>query len=114
CRRCAQRNKKTHEEFLKEVESLTNGDYEVLSEYENAKTKVKFRHKVCGNKFLKTPNLFLRGQHCPYCGNKRSSESHRKSYEDIKSELKTLNGFEDYNLISIQEGLMLTLEHKKC
>lgn len=114
CRRCSQKNKKSHDTFIKEVKELTNNEYEVLSKYENAKTKVKFKHKICGKEFLKTPNLFLSGQYCPDCGNKRTAESHRKSYEDIKSELKTLNGFEDYNLISIQEGLMLTLEHKKC
>lgn len=114
CRRCNQKTRKTHEQFLKEVKELTGDDYEVLSEYFNAKTKVKFRHKVCGHEFEKSPNMFLRGQYCPKCGNKRSADANRKSLEDVLGELNNVEDFKYYDFISMAEGLMIKLRHTEC
>ena len=59
--------KKTTEQFKKEVLDLVGNEYSVIEPYENAHTKIQFRHNTCGNIFLMKSNDFLRGRRCPKC-----------------------------------------------
>lgn len=58
---------KTTEKFKMEVYNLVENDYDVLGDYVNRHTKIKFKHNVCGNVYEVTPAVFLRGRRCPNC-----------------------------------------------
>lgn len=67
CPNCFGKKQKTTKEFKKEVEDLGNGEYKLLSEYKNNKTKVEILHKKCNRLFHMRPNDFQQGNRCPYC-----------------------------------------------
>lgn len=77
---------KTHEQFLSQVEYNFGGSLEVLTNYKNAKTKVKVRCKMHNHMFDATPNDLCQGHGCPKCGG-----SYKKSHEDFVSELYLVN-----------------------
>ena len=70
--------KKTHEEFLEQIQDRLN-EYEVLSKYDGATKKVRFRHKKCGCEFEMKPMHFVYGQGCRKCAwkdvNKKTEEA---------------------------------------
>lgn len=86
--------KKTHEEFVKEVYSLVNEEYEVITKYENSKTKLTMRHNGCGNIYDVKPNVFLGGSRCPICSIKVRSDKKKKTQEQFESELYEVFGRE--------------------
>lgn len=57
----------TQEEFEKRVKELSNDEIIVLGEYQNNRTKVKFKHKVCGTEWETVPDVIFRGSGCPIC-----------------------------------------------
>ena len=61
----------TTEDFKKTIFELTGDEFELLSEYKTAKTKVLMRHKKCGNEFEIKPDNFKCGNRCPFCAGKR-------------------------------------------
>lgn len=67
CIYCCGNNVKTTEEFKK----LLDRDYELLSEYKNANTKVCLKHD-CGFIYEVTPHNYLTGKRCPQCMRKQS------------------------------------------
>lgn len=74
--------KKTNVEFVQEVINQVGDEYEVLSEYVNAKTKVSFLHKSCGHTFEMMPQKFvLYGQRCPKHKGDRISKSKTKTHQ---------------------------------
>ena len=82
--------------FKDKVNTLTNGEYELLGEYEKTHTKTKFKHLKCGQEFEMTPHNFLSGQRCPYCRYKSRNAGGRKSYAPFKKEVQdiTNNGYD--------------------
>lgn len=73
CPKCAQlktREKltKSHKEFLMELKEKYSDEYEVLDEYVNAKTKIRFLHKSCGHITYQTPSKALENLSvCKFC-----------------------------------------------
>ena len=60
--------KYTQEEIEEKIEKLGNGDYKLLSKYENMSKKVVILHKKCGRKYSILPSNFIRNGHrCSYC-----------------------------------------------
>lgn len=95
--------KKTHEEFLREVADCSRGEYEVVSEYVNSKTKVMFLHKECGNIFEMNPLHFVnRGQRCPAHKNERISKAKTKNKKTFAQELSEIRP--DLMLLSDYKG----------
>lgn len=84
CKTCVMKkmgeNKRdTIEEFIKYVDTETNGEYTCLSDtYDLANTPVKMRHNMCGHEYMVSPNSFKnggdngRGNRCPRCASLRS------------------------------------------
>ncbi|MGX7029762.1 DUF2726 domain-containing protein [Vagococcus zengguangii] len=72
------RRKRTHDEFVKEVDALVGGEYIVASHYINSKTKVTFLHLTEEgiHLFNMTPDAFI-NQHsrCPECCVRRVPDS---------------------------------------
>lgn len=89
------KSRKTIDEFKQEVYDKVGNEYEVLGEYVNANTKVKFKHIKCRETFFMTPSHFLAGQRCtnPTCKKHRvdsarilkKSEEFEAYVEDIKN-----------------------------
>lgn len=67
CPKCFGKHRKTTEMFKQEVNDLSKGEFELMSEYVNNRTKVKIKHIQCNHEYLVTPKDFLRGNRCPLC-----------------------------------------------
>lgn len=78
--------KKTHEEFISQIKSRLD-EYEVLSRYDGATKKIKFKHKKCGNVFEMKPMHFVYGEGCRLCGYKKISESKTNTFDQFISKL---------------------------
>lgn len=106
--------RKTNEEFVNEVFALTNGAYEVLSEYKNAITKVRFIHHCisCNNfRFEMTPNDFLMGKRCSKC-----SGVYRRTHKEFVSEVESIFGKDTYEFLGSFKNIKspITTKHLKC
>lgn len=73
CPKCTKKSQsirasKGIDSFKKNVDSLTNGEYQVVSStYINNKSKIKIKHLKCNRVYSVSPHNFLRGKRCPYC-----------------------------------------------
>lgn len=59
---------KTKDDVINQINSLSNNEYELISNYKNNYSKVELRHKKCGNIWKVRMVDFVRGSRCPYCG----------------------------------------------
>lgn len=82
--------RKTHEEFVKEVEILYGeNSYKLLSDYINCRTKIKIKHIKCGHVWDSDPQNLLRGNKtgyiCPNCNSneKGSTSSFKKKVFEL-------------------------------
>jgi DNA-directed RNA polymerase subunit RPC12/RpoP len=111
CPRCSGKQVKTHETFKEEIYNLPKGnEYTILSEYVNNKTRVLFKHNVCGLEFSMTPVNFYRENRCPKC-----SKRYRKTTEYLNNEIDLLTKGE-YKLLSDYKNSRteVTLLHLSC
>ncbi|MDF2700953.1 MAG: hypothetical protein K0Q49_2517 [Haloplasmataceae bacterium] len=86
---CPYCNKKGYnrntESFKQEIDEITNGEYELLSEYITMNDYVLIKHKECGHEWNITPHNFLDGgNRCPVC-NKSKGEQKIKEYLDTRN-----------------------------
>ena len=109
--------KKTHEEFLKEVNLLySNNEYEFLEEYIDAKTKIKVKHNCNDISFYEykvSPSNFLKGRRCPKC----SKAIKDKTTEYFKQEVFDLVDYEYEVLgeyINSQTKILMKHNSKDC
>lgn len=86
--------RKTHAEFESQVMERGEGDYQLLSEYENNKTRIKMKHIVCGNEYMVRPTKFLQGNRCPACSVRKS-----KTTEEFFKNVEIL-GEGDYQVLT--------------
>lgn len=119
CPFCANNIKKTQEQIVDEVKRLTNGEYEVLSEYTGTHGVLTFKHLTCGNVFDMTANSFLRGQRCPKERYERVAKSNSVPLEVAQEMmLKSTNG--EYEIKGNYKGLYprkngkAKILHKTC
>ena len=104
------------EKFIKQVEDLTNNDYEVLGEYVNAHTFIEMVHKECGTTFRVKPNKFIsENQRCPVCTRIRRIEESRFSLDEITNLFNEL-GNGEYTILGEYKGTdnLLTIKHNTC
>lgn len=67
--------KKTTEDFKKDVYELVGDEYSVLGEYINRKIKIQMRHNICGNKYEVAPSGFIfQGSRCPKCSRRKPAK----------------------------------------
>lgn len=102
------KQRKTNEQFTKEVIKLVGNEYTFLEKYINNKTKIKVKHNKCGHEYYVQPGNFLYGKRCPIC-------SQYKSTEEFKNEVDKLSNGE-YELVSEYKGYdkSVYIKHKKC
>jgi hypothetical protein len=110
CSKCATRVLRNDDEFKTEINTLTNGEYVVLGQFNGTGNKIEFLHRACNNAFYMTPNHFLRGVRCPYC-----AWNSKKSQEKFIEEVKSISGNE-YKVLSKYKGrnVKIKLKHLTC
>lgn len=85
CPKCAikklsLKNSKNLEDFKKELK-IINPNIEIIGEYKNEKTKIKYKCLKCGKLSEATPDNLLRGRGCPYCATSKGEEKIKKWLE---------------------------------
>ena len=90
CPECIRINKtKTHEQFVKQLKELYDDEIICKENYINAKTKILFKHTVCGNKWKARPADILSGYLCPYCAAPKGEKSLQEILEKYNINFKT-------------------------
>ena len=91
------------EQLKREINDITNGEYELLSEYKTMNDKVTIVHKKCGNIYENTPHHFLDGgNRCPKCSISKG-EKHIDDYLKINN-IKNFPQYEYNDLLGIKGG----------
>lgn len=101
---------KTHEEFQEQVTTLVGQEYTLLKPYVNSKTKVSFRHNICGNEYEVASSHFLNGTRCPQCYGK-----HKKTTDQFKVEVNSQVG-DEYQVIGEYQSARkkIRMKHVIC
>ena len=89
--RVAKKNTLTHNEFLESIFHRLD-EYELLSEYKNARTKILVRHINCGKVYKVTPSHFKNGRSCPSCKSEVISLKLRKKQSLFEKEMNEIHG----------------------
>jgi len=116
CPNCFGTPRKTTKKFKKEVYNLVKGEYEVLGEYTNSKTKVTMKHIKCGNIYEVLSTAFLyQGARCPKCSAIIGGKKQRKTIEKFKKEVKDLVG-DEYTVLGeyINTDTKIKVKHTEC
>jgi len=77
CKKCCQR--KSNEEFLKEVKDLIKDEYKFIDNYIDDNTLLNVLHIKCNNVYKVRPYNFLQGYRCPKCSKTRKFSNGEKS-----------------------------------
>lgn len=95
CPMCYGNVLKTTEQFVSEVEELTNGEYELLSEYKGNKHLVLMKHNLCESEYEVTPHKFIVGRRCPICNSSHGELNIRKYLLENNIEFEQEYKFDD-------------------
>lgn len=114
CPNCFKKNKKSNKQWVEEVKNISNGEYVVIGNYVNNKTKVKIKHITCNNEYEVTPSNFKKGHRCPICSNKKIAEKLSLSKEEFLKRFKALNEpyYEVLQFKSFNKKMKII--HSKC
>ncbi|WP_052410267.1 PDDEXK family nuclease [Paenibacillus durus] len=112
--------RKTTDEFFREVEELTGGEYVFFGEYRNNKTKMQAKHSVCGRVFFISPHRFLaaykeRKGGCPDCTMQRVVNARRGDPAEQNARIQEALG-DDYVLLSsyVNSRTKVSVKHLVC
>ena len=108
CPNCSKFKQKNTEIFSKEVFEVTNGEYELVSDYLHSHKKVTIKHNKCNNFYETLPYIFSNGHRCPYCKSSRGEERIRKYLEDKNIYFQEQYSFPDCkNIYTLKFDFML-------
>lgn len=105
------KNRKSHEQFIKEVEDRLGYDYIFHSEYIGSTKIIDVEHSICGHRWQPTANNFLRGKtKCAKCSGKL------KYTTETFNELLERNSNGEFSLVSeyIWNKAYITIQHNTC
>lgn len=88
-------NRKTQEEFARQVAIATGDEYTVIGNYTNNKAKILIRHEECRHEWCVTPDNFLRGNRCPKCRLSKGESSIVSFLDDVGVKYKRQLTFND-------------------
>ena len=90
CPKCFGTPKKSNIDFIKEMK-IKKPYVEVLEDYKDAHTKIKFKCKKCGHKWNDSPLIILHKGLCPNCHQSLSLKETQKNYNIYyyENEIKT-------------------------
>ena len=78
CSKIRNNLKKTHEEYVKEVQ-IKNPKVIVIENYIDSETKILHKCSICGNEWKAIPNSILHGRGCPNCYLKKIKDSQKNT-----------------------------------
>ena len=89
CNKCSYENKnknrsKSNLQYTKEFNEKIGDEFELLSEYINLTTKVKVKHKLCGNIREVNPKQIITYGGCPICSS-RTSKGEKKILDKLNN-----------------------------
>ena len=121
CKNCAMKKlqisqTKLDDDFVQQANKIHGFQYEYLTRYLTAHTKIKIKHLLCGYVFTQLPNNHLSyKQGCPKCSVELRSSQLRKTHEVFVNECNKIHNNE-YEYLSEYKGdaHKITLRHKKC
>ena len=116
CPHCNKQANKGTEKFKQEVLEKFKGEYEVIGEYKNARTKIKIKHLKCGYIFEAIPDKLLHNKKmCPQCLKKANSLKYCKTHERFLEEVFEKVGNE-YTVLSkyIKNDVKIKMQHNEC
>lgn len=90
CPNCSPNAKKSHATFVSQVEQ-TNKNIDVVGDYVNADTKVKFKCKIDGYEWDAVAASVLRGCGCPECNRRNRKAKCTKTHDQFINELELIN-----------------------
>lgn len=101
----------TPEQYAQRVLDVTNGEYQVLSDYTRTKNPILMKHMVCGYEWWVKPNNFNTGTRCPAC----SYQRRRKSPERFEAEFYQKHS-SDFKLLTPYRTAKekVTVLHEEC
>ena len=112
------KNKKSNEEFLKEVYNLVGNEYTFLDKYINSETHLTCRHNKCGNIWSVKPRYFTGSKNltrCPKCAYILRKTKKTKTNEKFIKEIYNLVG-DEYIFLEkyIKRDIPILCRHNKC
>ena len=84
CSACQKCQKKTTEQFKKEVYDIVGDEFEVVGEYISANSPILIKHHVCGHTHSMTPSSFLRGNRCKTCKQSKGAKEVARVLTNLK------------------------------
>lgn len=93
CPNCKKEKRKR--DFVEKVLTETNNEYIPLTEYNNCKEKVLFRHNIseCMNEFWMTSDTFFNGgSRCPKCSHNEGYKKLFISHDEFANRVKSIHG----------------------
>lgn len=116
--------RKSHEQFVEEINDLFGDQYTILSIYKTAMSKVLVKHKHCGKTFDIVPNRLLSlNAGCPYCSqsspetiiqnyldNHNIINTYQYKFDDCLGKRKTKLPF-DFAIFNKEGDLILLIEY---
>lgn len=100
--------RRTADEFIKEVNSYHNNEYELVSEYKNQKEKILLKHKPCGFIWKVRPGDVIHGRsRCPKCSRVMSNGERliKRLLDDTK-----IDYYQEYKLENSKQRFDFYLE----
>lgn len=105
CMACVRKGRrKTHDQYIVEVNEAVGEEYTFLEKYNGADTKIKVRHNSCGHKYMVTPYKFLDGRRCPECAIRIRREKQITPQKEIEKRVETLTDGE-YKVSGAYKGV---------
>lgn len=110
--------RRTHQDFVKEVSILTNGEYEVIGQYTGVSKKVWIKHlsEECNNnEFEPRASHFLNGSRCPTCSRKQINSHKRYTQKEFEDKFN-VHAKGEYSLLDIYKNYNTKIEirHNQC
>lgn len=105
----ADKYRKSHEEFVKEVYDLVGNEYEVVSKYISTMEHIKIKHN-CGHVWDIRPNNFLKGKRCPKCAGCLEKDTNifkEEVFSKVKDEYTVLGEY-------ITARIKIKMRHNTC
>ena len=87
----ADNKRKSHNQFIKDLQTIHSNKIISLSEYKGANKLIKVKCEKCAYKWLTKPHNLLTGCGCKKCAYRENGERLRKSHEEFAKELKVVS-----------------------
>lgn len=107
--------RKSHQQFVSEIEKLFPCKYKILTKYVNSTRKILVQHNECGHKWFITPSNLLYGYGCPVCAKNTRGLKIRLTQEEFDKRIKSIVD-DEYTFLEKYQGLSKKIKcrHNVC